>query len=465
MSLIPDGELETAVEVDRALEEGHVLCVEIVQRALERAEAWQPSINAFTEIWADVALEAAKRIDALPRPEWRPIVEHPLLFVPLGVKDLFDVAGYRTTGCCAAYRDNLREQDSTVIARMREAEAIFFGKTNQHELAAGGTNTVSACGRTGNPWAPRRMTGGSSGGSAAAVAAGIVPIALGSDTGGSIRIPAGFCGTFGLKPTTGQLPTDGMMPLAPSLDCPGPLASTVADLRLLYLAMRAPAKPAAGDGYLLRQFRIGVPDGFFATAIHPDVLAAVEQVRATFAAAKVPAEPVDGRGIEDARSVWLRVCTPEFFAAHPRLRERRDQISPSVQAWLDIGEGLSADERAAATRRRSEIARWFRERLDGFDALLIPTSPYPAPLADQTEIDLGGGRTVSINEIGPGWLTSSVNLAGLPAISMPAGRSSEGLPIGVTLVGNERQEETLLRLAATWEETAGYRPQRPRVPA
>jgi aspartyl-tRNA(Asn)/glutamyl-tRNA(Gln) amidotransferase subunit A len=216
---------------------------------------------------------------------------------------------------------------------------------------------------------------------------------------------------------------------------------------------------------LLRQFRIGVPDGFFATGIHPDVLAAVEQVRATFAAARVPAEHVDGRGIEDARSVWLRVCTPEFYAAHPRLRERRDQISPSVQAWLDIGAGLSADERAAATRRRGEIGRWFRERLEGFDALLIPTSPYPAPLADQTEIDLGGGRTVSINEIGPGWLTSSVNLAGLPAISMPAGRSSEGLPIGVTLVGNDRHEETLLRLAAMWEETAGYRPQRPRIPA
>src|SRR5207237_7768988 len=168
-----------------------------------------------------------------------------------------------TTGCCAAYGDNVPAEDAWVITRMREAGVVMVGKTNQHELAAGGTNTVSACGRTGNPWAPERMTGGSSGGSAAAVAAGIVPIALGSDTGGSIRIPAAFCGTFGLKPTTGQLPTDGMMPLAPSLDCPGPLASTVADLRLLYLAMRAPAKPAAGDGYLLRRFRIGVPDGFF----------------------------------------------------------------------------------------------------------------------------------------------------------------------------------------------------------
>jgi aspartyl-tRNA(Asn)/glutamyl-tRNA(Gln) amidotransferase subunit A len=465
VSLIPDGELETAVEVDRALEDGHVLCVEIVERALERAEAWQPSINAFTEIWADVALEAAKRIDALPRPEWRPIVDHPLLFVPLAVKDLYDVAGYRTTGCCAAYRDNMRGKDAALIARLREAEVIMLGKTNQHELAAGGTNSVSACGRTGNPWATDRITGGSSGGSAAAVAAGIVPLALGSDTGGSIRIPAALCGTFGLKPTTGRLSTEGMLPLAPSLDCPGPIAGTVADLSLLYRAMGEPANERADPGRSFRQLRIGVPDGYFATDIHADVLAVLDRARATFASAGVTVESIDGHGIEDARYVWMGVCTPEFFEAHPRLRERRAQVDPSVLAWLDQGERMSEGERASARARRGEIARWFRDRLEGFDAMLVPTTPYPAPRADQTEIDLGRGRVVAIREIGVGWLTCSVNLAGLPALSIPAGRSSEGLPIGVSLVGHQDQEGLLLRLAAMWEETAGYRPQRPRIRA
>jgi aspartyl-tRNA(Asn)/glutamyl-tRNA(Gln) amidotransferase subunit A len=465
VSLIPDGELETAAEVDRALEEGQVLCVDIVERALERAEAWQPSINAFTEIWSDTAIEAAKRIDSLPRPEWRPIVDHPLLFVPLAVKDLYDVAGYRTTGCCAAYRDNMRMKDAAIIARLREAEVIMLGKTNQHELAAGGTNSVSACGRTGNPWATDRITGGSSGGSAAAVAAGIVPLALGSDTGGSIRIPAALCGTFGLKPTTGRLSTEGMMPLAPSLDCPGPIAGTVADLALLYRAMGEPANERAEPGHSFRQLRIGVPDGYFAADIHADVLAVLDRARATFESASVIVESIDGQGIEDARYVWMGVCTPEFFAAHPALRKRRAQVDPSVLEWLDQGERMTEGERASARARRGEIARWFRDRLKGFDAMLVPTTPYPAPRKDQTQIDLGQGRVVAMREVGVGWLTCSVNLAGLPALSIPAGRSSEGLPIGVSLVGHEDQEGLLLRLAAMWEEAAGYRPQRPPIPA
>jgi aspartyl-tRNA(Asn)/glutamyl-tRNA(Gln) amidotransferase subunit A len=464
VSVIRDGELETGVEISRALEGGQVLCVELLERALERAEAWQPAINAFTELWPERAVELARRVDALPRPEWRPIVELPLLFMPIAVKDLYDVAGYRTTGCCAAYRDNVRAEDSAIVARLREAEVIMIGKTNQHELAAGGTNSVSACGRTGNPWAPDRITGGSSGGSAAAVAAGIVPLALGSDTGGSIRIPAALCGTFGLKPTTGQLPTAGMMPLAPSLDCPGPIAATVADLQLLYRAMGEPPQANGGSGTSPRGLRIGVPDGYFAKGVHPDVLAVVAQVQATFASANVAVEPVDGHGIEDARLVWMGVCTPEFFEAHPALRDRRDQVSPSVLAWLDQGERMSEQERADARRRRSEIARWFRDRLEGFDALLIPTTPYPAPRSDDEHVDLGHGRVVGISEVSPGRLTCSVNLAGLPSLSLPAGRSSEGLPIGVSLVGSKDADGMLLRLAAMWEEAAGYRPQRPHLP-
>src|SRR5205823_1854876 len=147
--------------------------------------------------------------------------------VPIAVKDLYDVAGFETTGCSRIYAGRVAERDAPTIRRVRGAGLIMVGKTNQHELAFGGTNLYSACGRTGNPWDPRRMTGGSSGGSAAAVAAGVVPWALGSDTGGSIRIPASMCGIFGLKPTAGRLSIEGVLPLAPSLDCPGPMAGTV----------------------------------------------------------------------------------------------------------------------------------------------------------------------------------------------------------------------------------------------
>src|SRR6266511_4776403 len=212
---LPEGQLETAGEMGQALRAGQVASVELVERAIRRADAWHPCTNAFSQPWMDRAMQEARRIDSTS-PEARAA----LAGVPVAVKDLFDVAGEETTGCCAAYRGTMAQRDAPVIERIKQAGLVMLGKTNQHELAAGGTNLVSACGRTGNPWDPDRMTGGSSGGSAATVASGIVPWALGSNTGGSIRIPSSMCGIFGLKPTFGQIQTEGVMPLAPSLDCP-----------------------------------------------------------------------------------------------------------------------------------------------------------------------------------------------------------------------------------------------------
>jgi aspartyl-tRNA(Asn)/glutamyl-tRNA(Gln) amidotransferase subunit A len=446
MPELPDGELETAAQMWTALSKGEVTARQLSERALTRAERWQPTINAFSQIWPQ-GLESP------------PVGST----VPIAIKDLFDVAGHETTGCCVAYRGNVAQRDAPIIANLRE-RFLFVGKTNQHELAAGGTNLVSACGRTGNPWDPERMTGGSSGGSGAAVAAGIVPFALGSDTGGSIRIPAALCGTFGLKPTTGRLPLEGVMPLAPSMDCPGPIAATAEDLSLLFRAMAGRADVAAPDAPEPR--RIALLEGFFAEIVHAEVQAAVLAAAAAFEAAGVRVESIDGRGIGNARSVWMDVCCPEFAEAHPLLEdpERRKLVSAQPRDWLERGERLSAEQRTEANRRREEIARWYRGRLSGVDALLVPTTPYPAPRADQAVVDLGGGRSVEVDRVGPGFMTSSVNLAGLPALSLPAGRSSDGLPIGVTLVGTDLADETLLLLARMWEEASGYRPARPTAP-
>jgi aspartyl-tRNA(Asn)/glutamyl-tRNA(Gln) amidotransferase subunit A len=348
---------------------------------------------------------------------------------------------------------------------MRDADVVMLGKTNQHELAAGGTNTVSACGRTGNPWNPGHMTGGSSGGSAAAVAAGIVPLALGSDTGGSVRIPSSMCGTFGLKPTTGAIPTTGMMPLAPSMDCPGPIASTVADLHALYRAMIGRDAPADRAAQPRARLQIAIPDGFFAERIHSDVLEVVSRTGEVFEGAGLHVGPVDGSGIEDARSVWMRVCTAEFSEAHPRLNGRMALVDPTVVAWLRQGECMNAEDRARARRRREEIARWFDHRLEGVDALLVPTTPYPAPEVDQVTVHLGSWGDVRVDQVGPGWLTSSVNLAGMPALNLPAGRSSDGLPVGVSLVGKQYDEATLFRLARMWEEASDYRRHLPALSA
>jgi aspartyl-tRNA(Asn)/glutamyl-tRNA(Gln) amidotransferase subunit A len=457
MGGLRDGELESAKEMAPALRAGDVSSVELVERALRRAEAWQPKTNAFSQLWADEAMEEARRIDATPLDQ-RPA----LAGIPIAIKDLYDVAGKETSGCCAAYRGTIARRDAPVIERIRRAGLVMVGKTNQHELAAGGTNLVSACGRTGNPWDPDRMTGGSSGGSGAAVAAGVVPWALGSDTGGSIRIPASMCGIWGLKPTTGQIPTEGLMPLAPSMDCPGPMASTLEDLQILYGLMagvsvrQEPAEVPSSES-----LRVGFPDGFFFDRVHDEVVSADSIAARAFPAG---VEPVDGAGLTDVRFVWMAVCSSEFADAHPALKdpEKRKLVAPSVLAWLNLGESQSDQGRTQAAQERERITGWFRKALEGCDALLIPTTPYPAPRADQTHVDLGPDEgTVEIDHVGPGWLTCSVNLAGLPAINLPAGRSSEGLPIGVSLVAKAGEEESLFRLAALWASANEYRPELP----
>jgi len=447
---------------------------------MARAEAWQPSTNAFSQLWQEDAAEDARLVEVAaralatarhPAGGVRPVDPDEDLpataGIPIAVKDLFDVAGHETSGCSEAYRGTIALHDAPMIRRIRESGLVIVGKTNQHELAAGGTNLVSACGRTGNPWDPARMTGGSSGGSAAAVAAGVVPWALGSDTGGSIRIPSSMCGTFGLKPATGRLPIDGMLPLAPSMDCPGPIASTAGDLAVLYgvisggrAMVEVPSPDDGSDG-----FRVGMPGGFFADRIHPEALEAVARTAAVLEGAGVPVEEADGRGIEDSRRVWFDLCAYEFVRAHPIFDGGRGLVDPSVLAWAEHGEHLSAEDHDRAVQRRAEISAWYRARLERFDALLVPTTPYPAPRPDQLEVDLGPAGTLDVARVGPGWLTSSVNLSGLPAVSIPAGRSNEGLPIGVSLIGRDDGEDALLGLAALWERAAGYVPVRPPLPS
>jgi Asp-tRNA(Asn)/Glu-tRNA(Gln) amidotransferase A subunit family amidase len=273
-----------------------------------------------------------------------------------------------------------------------------------------------------------------------------------------------MCGTFGLKPTTGKLSIQGMLPLAPSLDCPGPIASTAGDLRLLLEIMTG---ENFGEKLEHRSsYRIGLPDRFFAD-VDPETAAVVQDTAWLFEKAGTEVEPVDGHGLEDARWVWMDVCCPEFVDAHPLLKDpkRRALVAPSVVEWLEHGERLTEDERARARARRAEIGRWYRDRLEGLDALLIPTTPYRAPPSDAEEVELLGSGRVRLAHVGPGWITCSVNLAGLPALNLPAGRSSDGLPIGVSLVGHDDQEARLLSLASMWQLAAGYRPERPKPPA
>lgn len=497
---LPDGVAETVTELIPALASEEVLIEDVLRRTKRRHGQWEPSINAFTQLSAGVTVAEMRNTvrhstrhseqtlaflreveEEHRRTGVHPPPQRPLRDVPVAIKDLFDAVVpvdwfgtvMETTGCSEAYRGNVPWSDSPIVSRLKSAGLLISGKTNQHELAAGGTNLVSARGRTCNPWDPTRMTGGSSGGSAAAVVAGIVPWSVGSDTGGSIRIPASMCGTYGLKPTTGHLPTQGMMPLAPSMDCPGPFAMTVADLWTLYRVLLAddPLEPPPSRDRS-EPFRIGVPDGFFADLVHDDTRAVVQQVGGQLKEAGAFVAPSDGRGIEGARRTWMRVCSCEFAFALPNWRMRRDGIAPSVLEWLDMGDVNAhiaespplSDEYEAANTRREEIRQWFESRLEGVDALLVPTTAYPAPRADQETVDLGAAGTVRVDEVGPGYMTCSVNLAGLPAMNIPAGWSSEGMPIGVSLIGHRDAEPTLFAIASLWEQATGYRPRRPPPP-
>src|SRR3989440_6211695 len=266
-----------------------------VEEALETIDRWQPVTNAFSQIFRDAGSEE-------PR-------EGPLSGVPVAVKDLFDVAGHETTGCSEAYRGNVASRDAVVVRRLREAGAILVGKCNQHELAFGTTNLISACGPAHNPFDPQRIVGGSSGGSAAAVATRCVRIALGTDTGGSIRIPSSYCGLFGLKPTHGRLPLDGVMPLAASLDCPGPIAATAADLALAWHVLSGDPRtspPAASVGVI---------------ATHrctDDVHAAVMHTAAALRDLGVATTDVPD-ALRDSPLVWVDIAAPEMFRDHRAL--------------------------------------------------------------------------------------------------------------------------------------------------
>jgi Asp-tRNA(Asn)/Glu-tRNA(Gln) amidotransferase A subunit family amidase len=441
---------ESAGEMAAGVAAGNLSSAALVARALERMNRWQPVTNAFSQLMFRSAMEEAMDVD-------RAVVlgEHvgPLAGVPVAVKDLFDIAGCRTTGCSRAYWENWAQADAELVRRLRAAGAIVVGKTNMHELAAGATNLVSACGPTANPWDPSRITGGSSGGSAAALAAGVVPIALGTDTGGSIRIPSSFCGVAGLKPTTGALPLDGVLSLAPSLDCPGPMAGSAADLRLAWevLSGRGASVPfAAGPR------RVGVLGGYFADRIHPEVVGGVRATAEALATTGVDVVEVDGHGIEDAPKVWLDIGWVEFYDGHGHLLDTPDLLDPLTVSYLQHGRGVPPDKRAQARERAREVAAWFQERLRDVDVLIAPSTPFPAPTADAGDVEIREGERLGIHGGATSVLTRPVNLAGLPALATPSGTSREGLPLGAQLIG-PRGSEAMLLETATLLETLGER--------
>ena len=421
--------------------------VELVTEALASAEKLQPALNAFTEMYPEEAIASALEADAR-----EPI--GPLHGVPVAVKDLYDVAGRVTTAGSGALRDATpAAADAPAVSALKRAGAVVIGKTNMHELAFGGTNSVSYYGPANNPWDPQRIPGGSSGGSAAAVAARIVGIALGTDTGGSIRIPSSLCGTTGLKTTWGLLPTAGVVPMTPTLDSVGPIASDALDAQIAFriLADRPPAPP---DPERVRGFRVGVARGPSFALASDEIGAAVDEAAERFAALGARVRGVELPWFEAAYDSWIPIAIAEFAREHRALQDRLEDLDATTRIILMAGIGLPAEDERRAREMVVEARAGFEATMRDFDALLLPATPFTAPRHSDETVTLGG-EDVPV-PIGTSRFTRSINVLTTAALSFPIGANAAGLPVGAQLVGGRLSEDLLLSAGVAYQRETDW---------
>lgn len=427
----------------------------VVTATLERIAARDDVLNCFTALLADAALADARRIDAAVAAG---ADAGPLAGVPFAVKNLFDVAGLTTL---AGSRINAERppalHDAAAVAALRRAGAVLVGAVNMDEYAFGFSTENTHYGPTRNPHDTARMAGGSSGGSAAAVAAGFVPLALGTDTNGSVRVPASLCGVFGLKPTYGRVSRTGVALFSQSLDHVGALARSVRDLALAFDGMAGPdaadpacttrpPEPTVGQlGASIADVRVAVAEGAFVEDCEPEVLAVLEQVaRGLGADARVTLPAVDVAG--DAASLITHAEAANLHLAD--LRSRPEDFDPMTRDRFLAGALLPAAWVAQAQRFRA----WFRARaLEVFahaDVLLLPTTPFPAPPIGESTRTIAGREVVTRAHLGA--CTRPWSFIGFPALSLPVQRAG-ALPVGLQLVGRPYEEGLLLRVAAALE--------------
>ena len=444
----------TLLEAAAALRRREISSAELTAAALQRIERLNPSTNAMQTVMAEAARECAKQADQeLARGEGR----GPLHGIPIAVKDLFRTQGVRTTGGSKLFEDYVPDHDSTVVEWLRAGGAVLIGKTGMHELAYGITSSNPHFGAIRNPWDRDRIPGGSSGGSGAAVAAGMVAMAMGSDTGGSIRIPAAFCGVVGLKPTYGRVSRYGAMPLAFTLDHMGPLTRSVRDAGAVlnviagYDPRDETSSRRPGGNYVpdiepsIRGLRIGLPENFYFERLDPDVDAAV---RAAFQAAEsrgaeiVPLRVPDIAAINTVARVILLAEASALLEPH---LEHRDLFGGDVLALLDQGRLLPATDYINAQRLRRAMQYECAGLWARVDCLFTPTTPITAPRIGETTVTVG-----SENEdvrLAATRLVRAINPLGLPAVSIPCGADRRGLPIGLQIVGPPFAEALILRVA------------------
>lgn len=416
----------------------------LTEACYRQIERLNPLINAF--------------ITVLPPSSKGTPVQGALAGIPIAVKDLYDTQGIRTTAGTSFFDDHIPTQDAVVVKKLKDAGAVLLGKTNTHEVALGVTNVNPHYGACRNPWDATRISGGSSGGSAAAVAAGMCLAALGTDTGGSIRIPASLCGVVGLKPTYGRASLRGVFPLSWNLDHAGPLARSVRDAALLLQVMAGydPDDPAsvnvpAGD-YLegieagVEGWRIGLAVGeYIEEASDPEVLAAVRQAAQVFTDLGAIVDEVELDWLHAAALANGQMTQADGAAVHrERLAKQPERFGADVRQRLETGRALSSTEYSLARRTQAEVRRRGAGFFNRYDVLLLPTTPIPAP-AIEGEDAIQRARLLTR-------FTAPFNLGGLPALSIPCGFTQDGLPVGLQIVSGAWQEAKVLQAGQAYEQ-------------
>jgi aspartyl-tRNA(Asn)/glutamyl-tRNA(Gln) amidotransferase subunit A len=433
--------------------------VELIQTMLARIERLNPQLNAYLTVTAEQALGDARRAEReILRGRWR----GPLHGVPISLKDNICTLGVRTTAGSKILRDFIPQRNATVVRRLRGAGAIVLGKTNLHEFAYGVTTNNPHFGPTRNPWDPARIPGGSSGGSAAAVAAGLCFLSVGSDTGGSIRIPAALCGIVGFKPTFGLVSCHGVVPLAASLDHVGPLARTVPDAAILLgvLAGRDIGASRASK----RRLRLGWPRGYFWEKLDEEVRRLVEAAARSFEREGCALEEIALPHLSDSVEPSTQIALAEarhFHESAGYYPARAEDYSEEVRKRLELGGQIRAIEYLEALEVRQQVRGEFDAALANVDAILAPTVPVAAPRIAEERVRIGTeeeavrGALLRLNR--------PANFTGHPAISVPCGFTRAGLPVGLQIIGRAFEEALLLRLAGVYEQSHKWCAARPAV--
>lgn len=437
---------------------GDLSPVELTQFYLQRIEAFDEKINSYITVTKDHAIQHAKRAEEIFTKGCKAGRQkfNPLLGIPISLKDLYETKGIRTTAGARIFRDNIPTSDAQVVKKLYKVGVVLLGKTNMHEIALGLTTVNPHYGVCRNPWAKDRISGGSSGGSAAALAAGFCTASMGSDTGGSIRVPAGLCGVVGLKPTFGRISLRGVMPLSWNLDHVGPMGRRVMDAAYLYqcvagfdpedaYSVRRPVENVLKhikDG--VKNWRIALADDDYFQKKDSEVMDLVFKAAQVFETLGAYVEKTPFPGLYTAALSNSQLVVSDAATAYAQLfNEHPQEFGEDIRQRLEIGSQVRLQDYVQARRNQAVLRRQFESFLGDYDLLLMPTTVVPAPMIEGPDA-LEQARLLTR-------FTAPFNSTGLPALSIPCGFTSTGLPVGLQLIARPWREASLLQAAYAYE--------------